>query len=150
MGSANSPPPGTNHGSSAVCLAGDRIVLVSRDGVRWEFPAGRPEGVETLLETLRREVREEACCDVQTAELLGFTTSRCLEGAERGLVLVRAHWAVRARSLAWQPLHEIAQKVELPIAAAMSALTVEPGLSPICEQIWVRALESFGWQPGLA
>ena len=94
-------PAGQNHGSSGICLTRNGIVLVSRDGDHWEFPAGRPEADESRLDTLRREVREEACCDIETADLLGFTTSRCLAGAEQGVVLVRAHWAVRALTKPW-------------------------------------------------
>jgi 8-oxo-dGTP pyrophosphatase MutT (NUDIX family) len=33
-----------------------RIVVVSRDGERWELPAGRPDGDETWEETLRRGI----------------------------------------------------------------------------------------------
>src|SRR6266702_3748061 len=29
------PPPGTPHGAAAVCVSGDRVVLVSSDGQRW-------------------------------------------------------------------------------------------------------------------
>jgi hypothetical protein len=35
------PPPGTPHGAAAVCVTGDRIVLVSSDGQRWSLPGGR-------------------------------------------------------------------------------------------------------------
>ena len=58
------PPPGTPHGAEAVCVAGDRIVVVSPDGQRWGLPAGRPERDERWVDTMRREVREEACAEV--------------------------------------------------------------------------------------
>ena len=137
----DSPPPGENHGSSGICLTGNGIVLVSRDGARWEFPAGRPEGDESLRDTLRREVREEACCEVETADLLGFTTSTCLAGPQQGLVLVRAHWAAHAVAAPWRPVDETVQRMEVRVADVMSALTMEPGLEPAYEQIWAQARE---------
>lgn len=137
-------PRGRNHGISAVATAEDRIVLVSRDRTTWEFPAGRPEGPETLFETLERELAEEACCHVLHAGLLGFTRSECLEGVERGIVLVRAHWAVRARVLSWEPQHEIVDRRLLSVPEARSTLTVEPSLQPVMERIWSAALTFFG------
>jgi 8-oxo-dGTP pyrophosphatase MutT (NUDIX family) len=132
-------PVGTNHGSSGVCFTDRGVVLVSRDRERWEFPAGRPEADEGLIDTLRREVREEACCEVDVAHLLGFTSSRCLAGHERGTVLVRAHWAVIATSAPWRPAHEILERKEVVQADVMTSLTIEPGLSPLYEEIWGRA-----------
>jgi ADP-ribose pyrophosphatase YjhB (NUDIX family) len=70
------PPPGTPHGAEAVCVTGDRIVLVSRDGDLWGLPAGRPEPGEDWADTLRREVLEEACAEVTSARLLGFNSRR--------------------------------------------------------------------------
>lgn len=137
-------PRGTNHGISAVAKVEDCIVLVSRDRTTWEFPAGRPKGSETLFETLGRELAEEACCEVLQAELVGFTRSECLEGVERGNVLVRAHWAVWARARAWEPQHEIVDRQLLSVQRAKSTLTVEPPLEPVIEGIWAAALASLG------
>jgi NUDIX domain len=50
------PPSGTPHGAAAVCVSGNRIVLVSSDGQRWGLPGGRPEQGERWAGTLRREV----------------------------------------------------------------------------------------------
>jgi 8-oxo-dGTP pyrophosphatase MutT (NUDIX family) len=108
------PPAGRNHGSSAVCFTRNGVVLVSRHRERWEFPAGRPEADESLLDTLCREVREEACCEVGTANLLGFTVSTCLEGHERDVALVRAHWAAWVTPMPWRPVHEIVERVVGP------------------------------------
>jgi ADP-ribose pyrophosphatase YjhB (NUDIX family) len=137
-------PSGTNHGSLGVCLADEGIVLVSRDGERWEFPAGRPERDESLLGTLRREVREEACAEVITSRVLGFTTSACVQGPEQGLVLVRSHWAARVRCDRWQPAHEITHRIEVPETDVMSVLTIEPGLEPMYEHIWSSARTALG------
>ena len=87
------PPTGKSHGSTAICLTSDgNVVLVSFDGEIWDFPAGRPEGDEDWRATLDREVLEEACASVEEATLLGFIRSKCVQGPEEGLVLVRSMW----------------------------------------------------------
>lgn len=40
------------------------LVLVSKDNVKWQFPGGKPNKGENLLETLMREVFEETSLDV--------------------------------------------------------------------------------------
>jgi len=75
-------PPGTPHGSAGVCVAGDAVVLVSGDGTRWGLPGGRPEPGEDWADTLRREVREEACATVTDARLLGFSHGECVRGTQ--------------------------------------------------------------------
>ncbi|MDR0341616.1 MAG: NUDIX domain-containing protein [Nocardiopsaceae bacterium] len=74
-------PAGRPHGANAFCVTGDgRVVLISPDGRRWGWPGGRPEAGEDWLQTLRRELLEEACAEVEQARLLGFTRSACLAG----------------------------------------------------------------------
>ncbi len=86
-------PPGTPHGAAGVCVGPEgELVLISPDGREWTFPAGRPEGDETHEETLRRELREEACVEVLEARLLGYSRGECVQGHELGLVLVRSFW----------------------------------------------------------
>jgi ADP-ribose pyrophosphatase YjhB (NUDIX family) len=84
-----------------------RVVVVSLDGVTWDFPAGRPEAAETWEETLHREMREEACAVVLRARLLGFGRSACVEGAEQGRVIVRSFWGADVAIEPWQPRFEI-------------------------------------------
>ena len=91
------------------------------------------------MDTLRREVREEACCKIETADLLGFTVSTCLQGPERDVVLVRAHWAARVVAMPWRPAHEIVERVEVPMADVISTLTIEPGLEPAYRVILEQA-----------
>ena len=68
---ATSPPEGTPHGASGLCVtATGEIVITSADAVLWDLPGGRPEGEETWEQTLRREVLEEACATVKEARLL--------------------------------------------------------------------------------
>lgn len=139
------PPPGTNHGSSGVCFTSNGVVLVSRDGERWEFPAGRPELQESLLDTLSREIGEEACCRVESAEALGFTMSKCLDGPEEGLVLVRAHWSVQTVVEPWRPRHEITHRIEVPLDAVMNTITIAPGLEALYSAIWGTARQTRGY-----
>jgi len=70
---SNRSPAGTPHGANAFCVtADDQVVLISNDGVHWGWPGGRPEGSESWEQTLRREILEETCSIVSTAQLLGF------------------------------------------------------------------------------
>lgn len=105
------PPDGTPHGAMGICMTpGGEIVLVSEDGQRWDLPAGRPEGNETWEQTLRREMLEEACATVVHARLLGFSRGECIEGPERGLVLVRSLWRADVKLAAWEPEFEIVHR----------------------------------------
>ena len=38
----------------------NHIIIVSKDGTKWQFPGGHPEGNETWRETLIREIWEES------------------------------------------------------------------------------------------
>ena len=127
-----SVPDGKPHGSVGICVAHDgAIVLVSSDGARWDLPAGRPEGIETWEQTLRREVMEEACATVKDARLLGYSRGRCIRGHERGLVLVRSFWVAHVDLDPWQPMFEIAHRKVVALVCLFDELTVEPGYVPI-------------------
>ncbi len=141
------PPPGTPHGVAAVCVSGDRVVLVSSDGQRWSLPGGRPEPQERWADTLRREVAEEACAVVQRARLLGFTRGVCVRGPEQGLVLVRSMWRAEVRLQRWAPHFEIAHRRLVPADEALRSVTIaEPGVGPIYRRMFAEAaLASAPW-----
>ncbi len=119
------PPNGTPHGAEGVCVTGDgELVLISQDGERWSFPAGRPEGSETWKDTLRREMREEACATVLRARLLGFSRGACVAGPEKGLVLVRSVWRAEVELGPWEPRFEIRHRRVVAAAQVMQHLTI--------------------------
>ncbi|QPP09426.1 NUDIX domain-containing protein [Streptomyces bathyalis] len=133
------PPPGTPHGAEAVCFAGDRIVVVSRDGRRWGLPAGRPERNEQWAETMRREVREEACCEVTGCRLLGYSRGVCVRGHQKGLVLVRSMWRAEVQLEPWDPQFEMAHRRLLPAREAFRSVTVPDGLGPFHRRLFTEA-----------
>jgi 8-oxo-dGTP pyrophosphatase MutT (NUDIX family) len=121
------PPPtapdGIPHGAAGICVTpSGEVVLISGDGVRWDLPAGRPEGDETLEQTLRREMLEEACATVVDARLLGFYRSACVSGPETGRVLFRSFWLANVVLGAWVPEFEIAHRRLVPPEEVLSHL----------------------------
>ncbi len=127
-----------------MCLGPDEtLVLISPDGERWDLPAGRPEGDETDEQTLRREVREEACVEVTESQLLGYARSECVAGDELGLVLVRSLWRADVTILDWDPQFEISHRLLVPASSLrrddLERLTVFTG-------IHLRALAEAGLQ----
>ncbi len=134
------PPSGTPHGAAAVCVSGNRVVLVSSDGQRWGLPGGRPEPHEQWVDTLRREVAEEACAQVTGATLLGFTRGECLSGPEQGLILVRSMWRAEVRLHRWAPRFEIAHRRLVPAGQALRLVVIaEPAVGPIYRRMFVEA-----------
>ncbi len=138
--SPNVAPPGTPHGSAAVCFTPERkVVLVSAThGKFWEFPGGRPEGNEEWRDTLEREVSEEACAQVTDASLLGFCVGRCTKGHEEGLVIVRAAWRSAVVLMPWKPQHETTDRRTIEADTALDAIRIPQGARPIYER-WMQA-----------
>ena len=120
-------PNGKNHRSTAFCFTPEgRIVLVSKDGTLWEPPAGRPEGDESLRQTLDREVLEEASARVEDAVLLGYSKGICTKGHEEGLVLVRSLWWASVSILAYVPDYEMKHRLLVAPDEALARIGIEP------------------------
>ncbi len=123
------PPDGTPHGASGLCVTGDgKVVLISQDGEHWDVPGGRPEGDEPWEETLRREMREEACATVVQARLLGFCRGACVAGPQAGLVTVRSLWRAEVELAPWEPQFEVAHRRVVAAAEVIDQLTLADGL----------------------
>ena len=121
------PPDGIPHGAEGVCVTpSGEVVLISPDGVVWDLPAGRPEPGETWEDTLRREMREEACATVVAARLLGFNRGECVAGPELGRVLVRSIWRADVELARWDPQFEIPHRRVVPPDAAWTELAGHP------------------------
>lgn len=125
-------PEGKPHGATGVCVTDFReVVLVSEDGARWGFPGGRTEPGEDWIDTLRRELMEEACVGVLHSELVGWGRGECLTGDERGLVLVRSMWNVRVELYDWDPQFEMLHRSLCAPDQLQGHLFMEPGMEPI-------------------
>lgn len=145
---AQAVPPrgGTPHGSAAICLTMDMmIVLVSSDGKSWDFPGGRPERNEDWRTTMEREVLEEACAKVEEAKLLGFSKGVCVKGPEEGRVLIRSLWRATVTIHDWKPQHEIGYRLLVPSEEALEKLFSQEifpdGLEPIYRRWFYEALD---------
>ena len=141
-------PSGTRHGSAGICFTPEQsVVLVSADnGHTWELPGGRPEGQESLRETLEREVLEEACAEVIGAELVGFVLGECIKGAEAGLTIVRAAWSASIELLPWLPQHEMTCRRLVNPSSLMDEISIGTGARPVYERWLFESLE--GTQDG--
>ena len=96
-------PEGASHGSEAVCMLNDtETVLVRSTSGRLNTPGGRGEDGESSEETMIREVREEACAEVTSWQLLGYARSECLEGDRPGHVMVRDMYLAHVQLRPWE------------------------------------------------
>lgn len=129
-------PQGKPHGAAGICvIESGEVIVISSDGITWDFPAGRPEPGEDWEQTLRREVLEEACAVVNEAHLLGFARGHCIEGHEAGLVLIRSIWLARVTLQPWRQQFEITHRKLVPVEGAIGTVLSE------FEPLWARAFE---------
>jgi 8-oxo-dGTP diphosphatase len=63
--------------ATVVCQLDRRILLVSREGLRWSLPGGKPEAGEDLRDSAIRELEEETRLHATEMQyLFGFTGTR--------------------------------------------------------------------------
>lgn len=64
--------------ATIVCIRHGRVLLVSKDGVRWALPGGRPGKQESPEETARRELQQETALETKALvgvfQFIGATT----------------------------------------------------------------------------
>ena len=138
-------PAGKNHGSAGICFAPDgKVVLVTWPGFSWDFPAGRPEDGEDWRATLEREVLEEACAVVEDATLLGFSRGECIEGEEKGLVLVRSLWRADVSLQPWAPRHETTGRLLVRADEALKRVEFDRREMPLYQRWFHDALAAKG------
>ena len=138
-------PAGRPHGSAGICFTPEgNVVLVTRPGISWEFPAGRPDGDEDWRATLDREVLEEACAVVEDATLLGFGRMTCVEGRDRGAALVRSLWCADVSLDPWEPRHETTARLAVPPDEALEGVAFGGDHRPIYERWFRDALAAKG------
>ncbi|HEY4690124.1 MAG TPA: NUDIX hydrolase [Anaerolineae bacterium] len=72
LGAPFMPPLESVTQAGGVCFtSGGQIVLVAGQSGQWALPGGHVEPGETLEQTLKREVSEEACASVRRCAYLG-------------------------------------------------------------------------------
>lgn len=131
-------PEGAPHGSEAIIMIDDdQTVLVRNVNGRLNTPGGHPADGESSVETMIREVREEACAEVTAYAPIAFARSECLQGERRGHVMVRDMYVARVNLLPWQqPEFEIAERLVVPIADLVEIMRADwPGLDAFSQEL---------------
>lgn len=139
-------PAGANHGSEAICMLNDiETVLIRSTAGRLNTPGGRPEVGETSEDTMIREVREEACAEVTSWQLLAYARSECLEGEYPGHVMVRDMYLARVQLLPWEGADDdTAERLIVPLDDLDQIMAADwPGLDSFSEELVALAREAI-------
>jgi 8-oxo-dGTP pyrophosphatase MutT (NUDIX family) len=103
-------PPDCNQAYGLCFTARGRIVLVRDRADYWNLPGGGVEEGESLEDTLRREVREEACAEVVSCQYIGCQRVDDLENPAGSLRYYQSRFWARVELLPWAPRHEIVER----------------------------------------
>jgi ADP-ribose pyrophosphatase YjhB (NUDIX family) len=130
------PPAGSVTQVYGLCFdSGGRAVLVCLDDGFWTLPGGQVEPGETLLDTLVREVREEACARVVRARYLACQHVWDPQAPAGPTSQYQARFWARVEPDLWRPRYET-------VARSFVAPALVPSrLSWADKQIVTRLLE---------
>jgi ADP-ribose pyrophosphatase YjhB (NUDIX family) len=97
--------------ASALCLDDAGRVLLSRRGAEpfkglWDFPGGFLEEGEHPLDSLRRELEEEAGVEIEPVAFLGIWMDVY---GDRGIATLNLYWTVRITDGEPQPADDVAE-----------------------------------------
>jgi len=60
--------------ATGFCFTSDnRILIIRKPGRAWHLPGGHPEDGESLIQTIKREVMEEASVELSDCHLIGYS-----------------------------------------------------------------------------
>ena len=136
--SPDAKPEGAPHGSEAICMIDDtQTVLVRNVNGRLNTPGGHPEPGESSVETMIREVKEEAVAEVTSSKLIAYARSECLEGERKGHIMIRDMYIARVNLLPWvQPDLEIEERLIVPLADLVRIMSADwQGLDAFSEEL---------------
>ncbi len=125
---------------SGICFTETgQIVLVGGDGANWGLPGGHPEAGESAEEALKREIREEACCEVKRFDYLGYQICAPEDGGEPD---VQLRYSCLVKPMLFDPKHEVALRKIVPQGDFLK--TIAWGDSPIAVEL--ARLAGVSWE----
>jgi ADP-ribose pyrophosphatase YjhB (NUDIX family) len=111
--------------SSGVCFTDNGNIILVNDGKNWLLPGGAPEGKERLVETLIREVSEEACSNVMDCQYIGCIRNEHQSPVGEGCmpVFYKARFWARVKKERFNPQFEIKKRIEIQPDQFLSMLS---------------------------
>jgi 8-oxo-dGTP pyrophosphatase MutT (NUDIX family) len=116
-----------------------KIVIVSKDGEKWQFPGGHPITGESMMETCFREVMEETGVDLRsmsvTPKMFGY-----YHVIENGEEYLQVRFTVKLKSNSGELKLETQEHEEEEIVHFVEAVTLEEATKRIS---WLKATEEY-------